>query len=140
MTTVTRTSGARATQTLTAANKALVDEISGRNRKAKLGSFSIRFQVPGSSKELTPREAIETLARKTGEKVTATLVTWKTFRGGHKLAPTERKVRTKVRGVEPKTIANVGEFEKAWMAMEKKANPRTRIEERPRSTHPTKRN
>lgn len=137
MTTITRSTGARAAQTLTAANKALVDEISGLNKKAKLGTFSIRFQVPGSSKELSPREAIETLARKTGEKVTATLVTWKTFRGGHKLTPTHRKVRTKVRDINARTIANVGEFEKAWKAMQKEATPRTA--ERSRSTHPTKR-
>jgi hypothetical protein len=121
MTTITRTSRASSTQQLSAAHKALVDEIGSLNKKAKLGSFSIRFQVPGSTKELSPREAIETLARRTGEKVTATLVTWKTFRGGHKLVPTERKVRTKVRDVDARTIANVGEFEKAWRAMQKEA-------------------
>lgn len=121
MSRTSRVSGTAHRPKLSASQQAVLTKILQLNKKAKLGSYSIRFQVVGSRKELSPQEAIEALARRTGEQVTAVLVTWKTFRGGGKIGAGSRKVRTKVRNVDPETMANVSELENAWKRMEKAA-------------------
>lgn len=106
----------RATTTTTKAGGALLERITDANRRAKLGSFSVRFAV--GTKELKAQAAFKALAA--GEPVQATLVTWKTYRGGGKLTPTSRKVRVKVRGINPQPVATAAELGK-WFAEAAKA-------------------
>jgi len=132
--TVQRTSSTRTTG-LSRADQSLVSEIQDANRRAKLGSFSARFVLEGTRKELNPKEAVA--AMRAGLEVTATFVTWKMYRGGHKLSPTEKKVRVKVRGVDARDFKSVEQFEK-WFDRQAKAASSDRPS-RPRSVHPTKR-
>ncbi len=107
----------RATEAGAKAGGALLTRIQDANKRAKLKSFSVRFAQ--GSKELKAPAAFKALAA--GESVQATLVTWKTYRGGNKIVPTTRKVRVKVRGIDSKPVSSTAELAKWFGAAEKAA-------------------
>jgi hypothetical protein len=117
---VVKTQNAAATRAPTTSTKtggALLTRIQDANKRAKLGSLSVRFAQ--GSKELKAPAAFKALAA--GEPVQATLVTWKTYKGGGKLTPTSRKVRVKVRGIDAQPVSSAGALAKWFTAAEKAA-------------------